>query len=145
VLPPREVAIDAGTTARALAQLYEAGLRPDWWKLPPSVDQRAWSEVTAVIERHDRHCRGVVMLGLEADEAALEAGFEVAAQFGICKGFAVGRSIFAAAARDWFAGAASDAEVVETVAARYARLIGLWERACGRARGARVDSATETT
>jgi 5-dehydro-2-deoxygluconokinase len=57
----------------------------------------------------------------------------------------VGRSIFAAAARDWFAGAASDAEVVETVAARYARLIGLWERACGRARGARVDSATETT
>jgi len=145
VLPSRAAAIDAATTARSLAQLYEAGLHPDWWKLPPSAEERAWSEVTAVIERHDRHCRGVVMLGLEADEATLEAGFEVAAQFGVCKGFAVGRSIFAAAARDWFAGAASDAEVVETVAARYARLIGLWQRARRRARGARAGSATETT
>ncbi len=101
--------------------------------------------MTAVIERHDRHCRGVVMLGLEADEATLEASFEVAAQFGICKGFAVGRSIFAAPARAWFAGKASDGEVVDEVAGRYARLIGMWQQARSSARGTRVHSATETT
>ena len=145
VLPPRECAADAATIARSLAQLYEAGLHPDWWKLPPAADVRAWSEVTAVTERHDPHCRGVVMLGLEADEATLEASFDVAAQFGICKGFAVGRSIFAAPARAWFAGKASDGEVVEEVAARYARLIGMWQRARSSARGTRVHSATETT
>jgi 5-dehydro-2-deoxygluconokinase len=145
VLPPRELVADACTTARSLAQLYEAGVCPDWWKLPPAADVRAWSEATAVIERHDRHCRGVVMLGLEADEAALEASFEIAAQFGICKGFAVGRSIFAASARAWFAGEASDSEVIADVAARYARLIGMWQRACSSARGSRLHSATETT
>jgi 5-dehydro-2-deoxygluconokinase len=98
-----------------------------------------------VIERHDRHCRGVVMLGLEADEATLEASFEVAAQFGICKGFAVGRSIFAASARAWFAGESSDGEVIDDIAARYARLIGMWQRARSSARGTRVHPATETT
>ncbi len=145
VLPPRELPADASTTARSLAQLYEAGIRPDWWKLPPAADMRAWAETTAVIERNDRHCRGVVMLGLEADEATLRASFEVAAQFGICKGFAVGRSIFAAPAGAWFAGDASDDEVVEEVAERYARLIGMWQRARTNARGTRVHSATETT
>jgi 5-dehydro-2-deoxygluconokinase len=145
VLPPRELPADASTTARSLAQLYEAGIRPDWWKLPPAADARAWAEATAVIERHDRHCRGVVMLGLEADEATLEASFEVAAHFGICRGFAVGRSIFAAPARAWFAGDASDDEVIEEVAERYARLIDLWRRARSNARGTRFHSATETT
>jgi 5-dehydro-2-deoxygluconokinase len=145
VLTPRELVADACTTARSLAQFYEAGIYPDWWKLPPAADARAWTEVTAVIERHDRHCRGVVMLGLEADEATLEASFEVAAQFGICKGFAVGRSIFAAPARAWFAGKASDGEVVDEVAGRYARLIGMWQQARSSARGTRVHSATETT
>jgi 5-dehydro-2-deoxygluconokinase len=145
VLPPRELPTDPSTTARSLAQLYEAGIRPDWWKLPPAADVRAWSEATAVIERHDRHCRGVVMLGLEADEAALAASFEVAAQFAICKGFAVGRSIFAAPARAWFAGRASDGEVIDEIAARYRRLIQVWERARANARGTRVHSATEAT
>jgi 5-dehydro-2-deoxygluconokinase len=145
VLPPRELAADASTTARSLAQLYDAGIHPDWWKLPPAADVRAWSEATAVIERNDRHCRGVVMLGLEADEAALQASFEVAAQFGICKGFAVGRSIFAAPARAWFAGEASDDEVIDEVAKRYARLIGSWQRARANARGTRLHSATEAT
>jgi 5-dehydro-2-deoxygluconokinase len=85
------------------------------------------------------------MLGLEADEATLRAGFEVAAQFGICKGFAVGRSIFAAPARAWFAGEATDDEVIEEVAERYARLIGLWQRARSNACGTRFLSKTETT
>jgi len=145
VLPPRELVADAFTTARSLAQLYEAGVHPDWWKLPPAADARAWTEATAVIERNDRHCRGVVMLGLEADEAALEASFEVAAQFGICKGFAVGRSIFAAPARAWFAGEATDGEVIDDVAQRYARLIARWQRARSNARGTKHHSATEAT
>ena len=98
-----------------------------------------------MVDRHDPHCRGVVMLGLDADEATLEASFAVAAQFGICKGFAVGRSIFAAPGRAWFAGEAADGEVIEEVAARYARLIGMWQRARAAARGSRVHSATEMT
>src|SRR5207253_2879361 len=35
VIPPREPACDGTTLVRALAQVYAAGIRPDWWKLPP--------------------------------------------------------------------------------------------------------------
>ncbi len=141
VLPPRGATVDATTTAASLAQIYAAGVRPDWWKLPPADDPAAWSALSATIERHDRHCRGVVVLGLEADERALEASFGVAARFPVCKGFAVGRSIFADAARRWFAGTARDPEVIDEVADRYARLIALWQQA----RSATRHSATETT
>jgi 5-dehydro-2-deoxygluconokinase len=145
VLPPRGTALDAGTTARSLAQIYAAGVRPDWWKLPPAADPAAWAEVSATIAHHDRHCRGVVVLGLESDERTLRASFDAAARFPICKGFAVGRSIFADAARRWFAGAAGDAAVVDEIAERYSRLIALWQRArSGAARDA-LDSATEAT
>jgi 5-dehydro-2-deoxygluconokinase len=129
VLPPRATQVDGDTTARSLAQLYEAGVFPDWWKLPPAAAPAAWAAVAAVVARHDRHCRGVLVLGLDAEETALEASFAVAGQFPVCRGFAVGRTIFGAAARDWFAGRASDDAVVAQVAQRYARLIELWERA----------------
>jgi 5-dehydro-2-deoxygluconokinase len=145
VLPPRGVSVDAATAAASLAQLYAAGIRPDWWKLPPTDDPAAWRAASATIAQHDRHCRGVVVLGLEADERALEASFAAAARFPVCKGFAVGRSIFADAARRWFAGTARDAEVVDEVAERYARLIALWQRARTGAARATVHSATETT
>jgi 5-dehydro-2-deoxygluconokinase len=129
VLPPRAARIDGDTTARSVAQLYEAGVFPDWWKLPPAAEPAAWSAVAAVIARHDPHCRGALVLGLEAEEATLEASFAVAARFSVCKGFAVGRTIFGAAARDWFAGRCTDDAVVAQVAQRYARLIELWDRA----------------
>jgi 5-dehydro-2-deoxygluconokinase len=85
------------------------------------------------------------VLGLEADERTLEASFAAAARFPVCKGFAVGRSIFAEPARRWFAGRARDAEVIDEVAERYARLIALWQRARSSAPQATTHSATETT
>jgi 5-dehydro-2-deoxygluconokinase len=145
VLPPRGATVDATTTAASLAQIYAAGVRPDWWKLPPADDPAAWSAVSATIARHDPHCRGVVVLGLEADERTLEASFDVAARFPVCKGFAVGRSIFAEPARRWFAGTARDADVIDEVAQRYARLIALWGRARAGAPHETTHSATETT
>ena len=53
----------------------------------------------------------------------------MAAPHAICRGFAVGRSIFAPAAAAWFAGSAGDDEVVADIAARYGRLVDLWRRA----------------
>jgi 5-dehydro-2-deoxygluconokinase len=132
VLPPRGSRLDADTTSRSIAQLYEADVFPDWWKLPPAAEPAAWAAVAAVVARHDPHCRGALVLGLEAEEAALEASFAVAARFPVCKGFAVGRTIFGAVARDWFAGRSTDDAVVEQVAERYARLIALWNRACSQ-------------
>ena len=86
------------------------------------------SAIEASIARHDPHCRGVLLLGMEASEETLERGFELAARHPACKGFAVGRSIFMDAARRWFGGACDDAQVVREVAANYARLAALWHK-----------------
>jgi 5-dehydro-2-deoxygluconokinase len=129
VIPPREMPQDDSTLARALDQIYEAGIRPDWWKLPPPEGAPAWERIAESIRRHDPHCRGVLLLGLEADEETLRNGFEAAAPHAICRGFAVGRSIFADAATAWFAGHLSDAQARQAVAERYARLMRLWREA----------------
>ena len=129
VIPPREMGSAGDTLARALAQIYAAGVKPDWWKLPPQESTAAWERIGALIADEDPHCRGVLLLGLEASEEALVESFRIAAPHPVCKGFAVGRSIFADAAAAWFNGRCSDEDVVAEVAERYARLIALWDRA----------------
>ncbi|MEO7158740.1 MAG: PfkB family carbohydrate kinase, partial [Vicinamibacterales bacterium] len=129
VIPPPGMPADATTVARALEQIFAADIVPDWWKLPPDPAPAAWEAITGMILRFDPHCRGVLLLGLEASEEDLFRGFQVAARFPMVKGFAVGRSIFADPASAWFAGRATDADVVTAVAERYARLIALWREA----------------
>jgi 5-dehydro-2-deoxygluconokinase len=133
VIPPNGSSSDAVTAARALEQIYAAGIYPDWWKLPPREEAATWTNIAAVVKRYDAHCRGVLLMGLETSEDALARTFAAAADEPLVKGFAVGRSIFAAAAEAWFAGRMEDAAVIEDVAARYARLIALWRDARGAA------------
>lgn len=120
--------LKSDTTARALTELYDAGLRPDWWKLEPQADRAAWAAVDSVIETRDPFCRGVVLLGLEAPQAALEAGFAAARSSRTVKGFAVGRTIFAEAAKAWLAGTITDEEAVADMARRFGALVEIWER-----------------
>jgi 5-dehydro-2-deoxygluconokinase len=126
VIPPRDMPATADTLARAMQQIYAAGIRPDWWKLAPPLTPEAWQHINAVVAENDLHCRGVLLLGLEASEDHLAQGFRAAAGQPLCKGFAVGRSLFADAAAGWFAGRLDDAGVIDQVATRYQRLIRLW-------------------
>jgi len=121
--------VEPGTVASVMERFYEIGVFPDWWKLEPSRDRATWDALAAVIERHDPYCRGVLLLGLEAPEADLKTGFDLAAAYPVCKGFAVGRSIFGAAAERWFAGEISDAAAVDDMASRYAGLLDGWRQA----------------
>jgi 5-dehydro-2-deoxygluconokinase len=114
---------------QALKACYAAGLRPDWWKLPPPDSDATWEEVSALIRKADPYCRGVILLGMEASEEALERGFALAARHPVCKGFAVGRTIFMDAARQWFANEISDEEVIARVGSNYSRLIEAWRKA----------------
>jgi 5-dehydro-2-deoxygluconokinase len=114
--------------ARGVEQVYAAGIRPDWWKLPPP-DASGWRHLAALVARHDPHCRGVLLLGLEASEDELSAGFAESAGQALCRGFAVGRTLFADAASRWFAGELDGPGVVDEVATRYRRLIRIWQDA----------------
>ena len=110
---------------RALQRLYSLGIRPDWWKLEgQSAD--SWRKITQIVREHDSHCKGVVVLGLGADEAPLAENLKIAAGFDICRGFTVGRTLFSDAAAEWFAGRLDDAGAQAAVAARYKRLVDAW-------------------
>ncbi len=71
----------------------------------------------------------MLLLGLDAPPAELEASFELAARQPVCKGFAIGRTIFGAPARAWMQGEIDDATATLRMAATYASLIEAWERA----------------
>lgn len=129
IIPPERIGNDEQVLAQALTQLYDADIRPDWWKLPPSADPAVWRKLGALIESRDPHCEGMLVLGMEAGTDALDASFAAAAREPWCRGFAVGRTIFAEPAAAWFAGRASDAEVIERIARGYRELIALWDRA----------------
>ncbi|WP_395015906.1 5-dehydro-2-deoxygluconokinase [Dongia sp.] len=125
VIPPKAMPSDESTLPRALAEIYAHGIKPDWWKLPAMSDA-SWRRVAAEIERSDPHCRGVVLLGLEAPEDELAAAFKTARHHPICKGFAIGRSIFMAPARDWLLGKCDAEAFAANVADNYRRLIEIW-------------------
>lgn len=120
---------DDSTLARAMRRFYALGVFPDWWKLPNPGSDAAWRAIAEAIERHDPHCRGVLLLGLDAPEAEFAPAFELARRHPICKGFAVGRTIFGKPAEAWLKGEIGDAQAVESMAAAYRRLIESWERA----------------
>ncbi len=86
----------------------------------------AWAMVDDVITARDPFCRGIVLLGLEAPEEALRRGFAAARTAKSVKGFAVGRTIFADAARAWLAGTMSDEAATADMARRFASLTEIW-------------------
>jgi 5-dehydro-2-deoxygluconokinase len=117
------------TMATVMRRLYELGIKPDWWKLEDQPSTGAWRQIAAAIDDNDPDCRGVVLLGLDVPEAELVAAFRRAAPCERVKGFAVGRTIFAAPARAWLAGQLSDDKVVDAMAANFASLVAVWDDA----------------
>ncbi|AML51153.1 bifunctional 5-dehydro-2-deoxygluconokinase/5-dehydro-2-deoxyphosphogluconate aldolase [Falsihalocynthiibacter arcticus] len=114
-------------TAQAMQQIYDEGIRPDWWKLTDQTDA-GWGAVGDVIESNDRWCRGVLLLGLDASFDALEQSITRAGRSPYVRGFAVGRTIFGEAALAWLAGEIDDSKAQEMMKVRFEKLIDCWQR-----------------
>ncbi|MGR3468111.1 MAG: bifunctional 5-dehydro-2-deoxygluconokinase/5-dehydro-2-deoxyphosphogluconate aldolase [Shimia sp.] len=120
---------DALRIARAMEDIYGAGVAPDWWKLEaPSPWDAGWAAWGNVITSHDPHCRGVLLLGKDAPLDDVCDVMARAAAEPLCKGFAIGRTIFGDAAKAWFAGRIDDAEAKVQMTARYRQVIDAWRR-----------------
>ena len=132
IIPSKVAPVTDTTAAEIIQRFYDLGVYPDWWKLEPMRSDAAWRAACAAITRNDPHTRGIVVLGLEAPTEELAASFAVAAGHDLVKGFAVGRTIFADAARGWLAGSVTDAEAVADMAERYDRLCRVWDEARAR-------------
>lgn len=126
ILPPNMERNDA-LYLRAIKRFYNLGIKPDWWKLPPLKSEN-WDAVDRLIQERDPYCRGVVLLGLDAPQAELQAGFNAAAGKSIVKGFAVGRTLFGKPSLEWMQGELTDDELVQKIKTNYLNLIALWRQ-----------------
>ena len=129
VLPSKAGAVDDMTTALVIQRFYDESIFPDWWKLEPLLTVAAWRNVIDAIERNDAHTRGIVILGLGETEEKLAQSFSIAATYPLVKGFAVGRTIFADVAQQWFLGAKTDAKAIDEMAKNFQKLCGIWDKA----------------
>ena len=132
IIAGRNGPLGPDTIARAMQELYGLGIKPDWWKLEPQASPAAWAAIEQTIARNDPWCRGVLLLGLDAPAEELEAGFAATAATPIVKGFAVGRTIFMAAAEAWLAGRMDDEAAIADMARRFGALTELWLSTRGR-------------
>ena len=129
VLPSKAGEVDDMTTALVIQRFYDESIFPDWWKLEPLLTVAAWRNVIDAIERNDAHTRGIVILGLGETEEKLAQSFSIAATYPLVKGFAVGRTIFADVAQQWFLGAKTDAKAIDEMAKNFQKLCGIWDKA----------------
>jgi len=111
--------------AQTVARFYALGIQPDWWKLPAQT-VASWQVISQLIDENDPECRGILILGLDAPESTLKAGFAAAADIPWVKGFAVGRTIFGDASRQWLANKFDDQRLIDDVKQRYLTLIKYW-------------------
>jgi 5-dehydro-2-deoxygluconokinase len=127
VIPPgcKDAAHRDELVLRSMKRIYNLGIRPDWWKLCPP-QRGAWGAIDALIDERDPHCRGVLLLGLNASPDVLKQGFADATSSTTCRGFAVGRTLFVEPAGEWLAGRIDDATLVARASAAFERMIELW-------------------
>jgi 5-dehydro-2-deoxygluconokinase len=129
IIPGRGEASDAAILVPLLRWVYGLGIAPDWWKLKGPSSFEGWAALSETIENHDPYCRGILLLGLDAPEDRMAAALGMAARQPICKGFAIGRTIFGEAAGRWMNGTYTDEQAMSSVTTAYSRMIEAWRQA----------------
>lgn len=99
-------------------------VEPLWWKLPPPSSAAQWEALEAVLRRTAP--AGVLLLGNGLPAEEVEVRLRLARTRPACRGFAFGRTVFAAAVRSWLEGRCTDRDVVESVRGRLRSLIESW-------------------
>ena len=126
LIPPQELIDDEQQIIRSVEHIYALGIRPDWWKLP-SISRESMLKILALIEERAPHCRGVVILGLDAPIEELGESFKAYTGLDKVRGFAVGRSIFSAPSRAWLNNEIDDEALITQVSENYRRVINYWQ------------------
>jgi 5-dehydro-2-deoxygluconokinase len=131
IIPPADSDVQDDTLSRSIERFYNLGVFPDWWKLP-SPSKAAWKNIGDLIKARSPYCRGVVLLGLDAPVEELKAGFNAAAGQDICKGFAIGRTIFSEPTKAWLRKEIDDTEFTSRVKKNYLEMSELWQQRNGK-------------
>ena len=127
--PAQMVKLTPAQVAASIDMIYQHEIFPDWWKLAAVPKQADWDLLSKTITKHDSHCRGILLLGAEKPMDELKKEFALAAKQKLCRGYAIGRSIFGQPCKDWFAGKISKQDAKEKIRANFTQIIDNWEKA----------------
>ncbi|MEE8409690.1 MAG: PfkB family carbohydrate kinase, partial [Myxococcota bacterium] len=130
ILPHEGHTLEGTALVGVMRQVYDRGIKPDWWKLQPQRDADAWKSFESLLGDRDPFCRGILLLGGGTSLDELGDRFQVACRSSVCCGFAVGRTIFAEPSRAWLAGELEDRDVVSQVAERFLSVVDVWRQRC---------------
>ncbi len=126
VLPGIAIVEVVEALAESMTHFYAAGVRPDWWGLPPLAFADDWRRLGDVIRAHDPGCRGILTLGQDTIGEAFGRVLSQAASEPLVRGFVIGRSIVLPTARQWFSGEIGDAAVGDAVIAGFREAVARW-------------------
>jgi myo-inositol catabolism protein IolC len=116
---------------RAIEALQEAGIEPHLWKIEGVDDRDACRSIAQTARRGGRDRVGCLVLGRGASVERVDGWLRAGAGVDGYIGFAVGRSIFADAVRDFATDPAGyDLQRgVEEISGRYRRFVAVYEEA----------------
>ncbi|MDQ3187915.1 MAG: DUF2090 domain-containing protein [Pseudomonadota bacterium] len=114
---------------QSIRALQDAGIEPDIWKIE-GLDQREDCErVVEVARRDGRRDVACIVLGRGADQKKVVSWLETAAKVAGFTGFAVGRTTFWDAVKDFTAGTITRPDAVTRIAERFRRWVEIFEEA----------------
>ena len=136
-----------GLVVRAIGELQAAGIDPVLWKIEGLESEASCQRVAASACAGGRQA-GCLVLGRGADAAAVERWLRLAAPVNGFDGFAVGRTLWWDALKEYFAG--GDAErAAAAIASNYRRMVEVYQSAAAdrtaQARRPEADSASPGT
>jgi 5-dehydro-2-deoxygluconokinase len=127
VLPISQRSPTGFEIAAVMRRLYDVGVFPDWWKIESPSRENEWNDISQAISDNDAECCGVILLGKGVPLDELRQAFASARKHEICKGFAVGRSIFHKPIETWVKGQCSQKDCVQLIERNFRSLIEAWE------------------
>ena len=114
---------------RAIAELQEAGVEPDVWKIEGLDDRADCQRTSAQVRSGGRDRVACVVLGRGADEAAVVRWLQAGAGVPGYVGFAIGRTIWWDGVKGYLDGSLSRQKAAELVKSNYLRMIDVYRSA----------------
>ncbi len=114
---------------RAIAELQEAGIEADIWKIEGIDTQEDCEKIAATCRRDGRDGVICVVLGRGADDAKVEHWLRQGAPVDGYAGFAIGRTIWWDALKGFLEGDLEREAAADRIARNYLRFVSVYEQA----------------
>jgi myo-inositol catabolism protein IolC len=115
-----------------IAELQEAGVEPDVWKIEGIEDQADCEKIAAQCRRDGRDRVICVVLGRGADDAKVEHWLRQGAPVEGYAGFAIGRTIWWDALKNFLDGGLEREAAAQKIADKYLRFVSVYEESEAR-------------